>query len=252
MRHFRRNKRKITTITDKGGPDIVTIKAHEQITVDEKTSDAKEGRSAKSKAAAPGGKYRAPKRTGGILSNVIFFLGMIALVGGSILFALNGSPDKSIFGYRFYSIKTGSMTPGAYSEEKGLTGGFRAGDMIIVKLCDPAEIKVGDIITFVPGSDSTAYLTHRVAEIKTALAGSEGLFFVTRGDANNADDPPISANMLIGKKVLSIPHMGAAVSYVKQHIVISFVMIISVFLLLLTLNMFFKKAEAEQAPHRTH
>ncbi len=187
------------------------------------------------KDAGEGGFKRA-------VSNILFWTLIFVLLAGSILFATSNNPEKSIFGYRFYNIETGSMTPGAYSNENGFTDGFYAGDMIIIRRCDTSEIKKNDVITFMPGDDPNVFLTHRVVEIENELSGQPALFFVTRGDANNTNDPPISAQMVIGKKVMTIPRMGRVIQYIREHLVLSLTLMVSSFILVLALRMYFKKS----------
>lgn len=185
------------------------------------------------------GKPKKPRRrVWGVLGNLLFFTLCIAIVGGAVLFAFSSNPQKSIFGYRFYTVLSTSMTP----SEDSPPGGFYEGDIIIVKLIkDPKEIEVGDIITFVPGRDSKAYLTHRVVEIKSELQGRQGTYFVTRGDTNNSDDPPISADMVVGIKVFTIPKLGAAVKFMQENTLLSVVFVLSLFGLMVVLRLFFKQ-----------
>ncbi|MDR1409386.1 MAG: signal peptidase I [Oscillospiraceae bacterium] len=155
--------------------------------------------------------------------NLVFYSLCILLVASAAMFALSKDVQKSYLGYRLYNVLTPSMTP----RPNGPSGGFREGDMIVVQLCDASEIQVGDVITFVPGRDSRAYLTHRVYEIKNELDGVPGIYFVTHGDANfNADgspalDPPIRGDgenpMLIGKKVFTIPKAGAFLQGIREN-----------------------------------
>jgi len=160
-----------------------------------------------------------------IVTNILFYALVLAIVGGSALFALSKDPQKSYFGYRLYTVKTPSMTPQAGGGSP--PGGFRAGDAIVVKLVSPETIQVGDIVTYIPGKDPNVYLTHRVVKILDHLHEDKGLFFVTRGDANDADDPPIRGNAVVGVKVLNIPGTGAVLQFIRDNFILSLVVIIS-------------------------
>ena len=46
-----------------------------------------------------------------IAFTVFVYLLAAAILVGALLFASNTSPDKSIFGYRYYTVLTGSMEP---------------------------------------------------------------------------------------------------------------------------------------------
>ena len=84
----------------------------------------------------------------------------------------------NIFGYTFFEIVSGSMSP---TIEKG--------DMIIVKIDN--DYKVGDIVSF---KEEDSIITHRIVE-----KGDN--YYVTKGDANNTVDNPIKKEQIIGRTV---------------------------------------------------
>ena len=180
-----------------------------------------------------------------IFSNAVYWLVVISLVGGSILFAVSNDPKKAYFGYRFYSVLTESMTPKA--DGTSPPGGFNKGDIIIVKLCEAETIQEGDIITFNPNvnkPDAKAYLTHRVVEVLDGLEGYEGIFFRTRGDHNNADDPPINGGQLIGKKVLVIPKMGGILQSLRNNFILAIALVVCFFASIFMFKWYFAKPKA--------
>lgn len=164
-----------------------------------------------------------------IIWNTIFYGLMLALLLGTGFMAIMQQQGKSFNGYRMFGVLTNSMVS---PDNKVKDGGFRAGSIIVTKEVKPEEIKVGDIITYKPStnpaSKSTNYLTHRVAKIKNELGGEKGIFFVTKGDANESEDMPISSQALIGKKVFSIPKVGGILSFVKENWLVSMIFIVSV------------------------
>lgn len=90
-----------------------------------------------------------------------------------------------VFGSSVLKVITGSMEPSIHE-----------GDYIVVKKADPAELKEGDIICFYSGDKAIYGMpnTHRIVRILDD--GS----FVTKGDANNKEDPvPVTADSIIGK-----------------------------------------------------
>ena len=164
------------------------------------------------------------------VSEVFFWVICIALVAGAVAFAVSRDPRKDILGYRTYNVKTESMTP--QPDGSSPPGGFRAGDLIIVKTTEAKDIKVNDIITFNPSvreEDNQLFLTHRVVGILDELGGKPGIYFVTKGDYNNSEDPPISSNMLIGKKVFSIPKIGAFMQMVQDNFALAITTILCFF-----------------------
>ena len=182
-----------------------------------------------------------------IVFNSFFWLICIAMVTGSVLFAVNSDPRKSYFNYRFYNVLTESMTP----DENSPPGGFGKNAVILIRMCKPEEIKAGEIITFNPDArdeNNTLYLTHRVVEIKNELGGKQGLFFVTRGDANHADDPPISGDMVIGKKVFHIPKIGGWLQKVREHFVLAIITVVCFFACILMFRWYFTAPKQTKQP----
>ena len=91
-----------------------------------------------------------------------------------------------------YAVLSGSMEPA-----------YHVGSLIYVKSLEPAEVQVGDPITFVLNADLVV-ATHRVVGIDPV----EGCFF-TKGDANDAPDgSPVLYENLLGKPVFTIPYLG--------------------------------------------
>lgn len=80
---------------------------------------------------------------------------------------------------------------------------LRRGDVAIIdKKVIPEAIRVGDIVKFREGP---LQVVHRVVSIHS---DGEGRSFITRGDNNPRDDPPIRADELEGRVILSIPWVG--------------------------------------------
>ena len=88
-----------------------------------------------------------------ILRSIFVYLLAAGIIIGAVMFAMNQSPTKSFFGFRYYIVLTDSMKPALVT-----------GDMVIVRLRNADAIHEGDIITFNPSSSNDAYLTHRVTE----------------------------------------------------------------------------------------
>ncbi|MDR2753718.1 MAG: signal peptidase I [Oscillospiraceae bacterium] len=159
--------------------------------------------------------------------NVLCWVVCVVLVFGAVLFAASKNPNKDFFGYRIYTVLTESMTPTPQEDGKVLAGGFLQGDAIIVQMCAPSDVQVGDVITFNPNPldpEGTAYLTHRCVKILSELGGKEGTYFVTKGDHNKDADSPIAANMLIGKKVFAIPKIGDFMKYMRANTAVGITM----------------------------
>ena len=160
-----------------------------------------------------------------IISDILFYLLIVGIIVAAIMFAAGKSPGKSLFGYRYYDVLTGSMQPA-----------YNVGDLILVKVTDPSEIQVGDPVTFNPGSTDDSYLTHRVTQKLENYMGTGNICFKTKGDANETEDPfVIDGSRMIGVVKMKIPFVGYLVQFVQYNYIIIIVLIVlfSVFFTLL-------------------
>ncbi len=100
-------------------------------------------------------------------------------------------------GYTIFQVITGSM------EDT-----IKIKDIVIVKLTD--DVKENDIITYRAGEN---FVTHRVISIQDKE-------IITKGDANNTEDNPISKNDIIGKVVFIIGNVEVWINVLKTPQVI--------------------------------
>ena len=114
---------------------------------------------------------------GKIFQNLIYIVLIIFLI---TIITVNflSAIDVSIFGIRTYKVGSGSMEPE-----------LKVNDLIIIKEFDDYE--VGDIVTINFNGDK---VTHRIFSI-------EGDEVVTKGDANNTKDKPVTRQDIIGKVI---------------------------------------------------
>lgn len=84
-----------------------------------------------------------------------------------------------------YVVATGSMAPS-----------ITAGSLIYV--IDTGEYNVDDVVTFQREGE---VVTHRIVAV-------ESDHYVTKGDANDGRDAPVSHDQVIGKVVFSVPLYG--------------------------------------------
>jgi signal peptidase len=97
-----------------------------------------------------------------------------------------------------YTVLSGSMEPT-----------YHVGSIIYVSKIDPAELKVGDPVTYRLASGTV--VTHRIEEI---LETPE-LSFRTKGDANNVSDGVFPAAAVVGKPQFSVPYLGYVSTFVQ-------------------------------------
>ena len=150
-----------------------------------------------------------------VITALSFVFGLIIFI--SVLRANNGEvPD--VLGFSVMRVKTGSMEPT-----------LRTGCIVITKKADPQELEVGDIISFY-STDPDPYIngqveTHRIVERHSLITGERE--FITKGDANQADDPtPVFQSNVIGRVVLNLGITSGSVLGVLQNPKVIFFLII--------------------------
>lgn len=160
-------------------------------------------------------------RTFSIMRKIFIYLLSFFIIIAAILFAADKSPNKSLFGYRHYTVLTDSMEPE-----------FSSGDMVFVKVSGAGSIKEGDIITFNVSSGSDAYLTHRVTQRLENYKGTGVTCFRTKGDANNSEDSfVVDESRVIGKVRFHVPKLGFIVRFVqlKWYFILPIIILLIVF-----------------------
>ncbi len=128
---------------------------------------------------------KTAEKAGRILFTLIGILGVILLLLPQI-------------GISVDSVMSGSMEPVLK------TGGIVFTD---TKKQIP---EIGDIVTYQLGESR---VTHRVI-------GEEKQGYVTKGDANNKEDPAlVTADQIIGKVIFTLPYLGYAAVFIRQKTV---------------------------------
>lgn len=104
----------------------------------------------------------------------------------------------NLVGFKTLTVLSGSMAPK-----------YPTGSMVFVKETEPEQIQVGDVVSYVLNERGTIS-THRVVE-----HDSENRIFITKGDANDSNDPkPLVYENVVGVVKFSIPLLGYILSFV--------------------------------------
>ena len=129
----------------------------------------------------------------GVLSVLTWALLLVVVAAVVVLVVL----PKALGGTTL-TVLTGSMEPT-----------FSPGDVVAVTTVTDADaqVQLGDVITFQPVSGDPTLVTHRVVAKSYT---SDGVQFVTRGDANGADDEPLVAGQVKARVLYSVPLVGHA------------------------------------------
>ena len=93
----------------------------------------------------------------------------------------------TFLGYRMFSVASSSMAPD-----------YQVGDVLIVKIADPKDIKVGDSVTYYGkvGSFANKVITHQVIKIEKDVDGKR--VFHTKGISNLVEDPLVYEDQIYG------------------------------------------------------
>ena len=137
-----------------------------------------------------GGKIRRGIQT---LFTVVIFT-VVVLVVVSIL-PIPGN-------YKLLIVESGSMEPA-----------IKTGSVVVVKPAD--SYKIGEVITF-SDSGKNRTITHRIADIEMV---SGKTYYITKGDANNAEDSnKVPEGKVVGKVLTSVPYAGYLLAAAKKPI----------------------------------
>lgn len=116
-------------------------------------------------------------------------------------------------GYTIFQVITGSMAET-----------IEIKDIVIVKFTN--DVKENDIVTYRSGEN---FVTHRIIRI-------DGEQIITKGDANNTEDAPISKSDIIGKVVFIISNVAVWIKVLKTPQVI-----IAILITIIVVGLLFRK-----------
>lgn len=119
----------------------------------------------------------------------VVMLGTVIVAGAALLAVPKATGSRPL------TVLTGSMQPV-----------LDPGDVVVVRPADAESLQIGDVITFQAKSGNPELTTHRITSV---LITNEGRQYVTRGDANGADDPvPVKPEQVRGTVWYSVPYVG--------------------------------------------
>lgn len=129
-------------------------------------------------------------------SRVISMITWLAVGGVIFLFAITVLAPR-LLGWQTYSVLSSSMEPT-----------IDQGAFVVVQPVQPAQLRVGEVITFALESGKPQTATHRI--VGKSIRTSDGaVSFKTKGDANNAPDvAAVLPEQIQGKVRFVIPYLG--------------------------------------------
>ena len=128
-----------------------------------------------------------------------------------------GRNDRSIFGFRFYTVLSDSMSKSDKNADMDIH--FNAGDIVIIgKVKDATKLKAGDVIAFISSNDESygETVTHMIREVKRDETTGELLGYVTFGTNTGIDDEAlVEPSYVLGEYSGKLPGFGWFFNYVK-------------------------------------
>ena len=129
----------------------------------------------------------AKKEQSGFISDFIFAFVLTIFVLLTVIML-----GTKLLGYHMLTVDSGSMEPNIPEDS-----------LIFVKDTDPSTLQEDDVITFTIDENGTL-ATHRIVMVQTTKR-----CFITKGDANDIYDVPVSWSNVVGKVEFSLPKIGA-------------------------------------------
>lgn len=129
------------------------------------------------------------KKIGKVIKTIFNVIVTIFVIMFLLVVCLQRFSNNQItfMGYRMFSVASSSMAPD-----------YQVGDVLIVKITEPEDIKVGDSVTYYGkvGSFANKVITHQVIKIETNVDGKR--VFHTKGISNLIEDPLVYEDQIYG------------------------------------------------------
>lgn len=114
----------------------------------------------------------------------------------------------------FFLLPTGFASSLAVVYSGSMEPVMPTGALAVMQTVVPAQIEVGDIISFNPPNYPNQIVSHRVI----AIHNNDTLSFTTKGDANEDSDwEQVPAANVLSKVIFNIPYMGYILENIAQY-----------------------------------
>ena len=137
-----------------------------------------------------------------VLSTLMMIVAVCVMVFTIISVNTFNRQDRSLMGYKAFIVLSDSMS----------ATDFDAGDLVLTKDVNPAELQAGDIIAYISENPDNygEVVTHKIRTVN-----SDGTF-TTYGTTTDTDDAyPVSWEQVLGKYDKAIPKVGAFFNFLK-------------------------------------
>ena len=209
----------------------------EETTINEKQSNVDNLKEKDEKVSAK--KEDFPKnKKGSIILDVLFYGTLVVLIILTFRFSRDESKHLEIGGYRLFEVLTSSM--------KSV---YPKGCILLVKEVPPAELVIGDDITFL--REDNNIITHRIIEVREDYEGTGQRGFVTKGVNNStADRDIVLGHNVIGKVIQSIPNLGTVIGWISENIAIVVAFFLALIACSFSLKIFLRERSKEKSKRK--
>lgn len=140
----------------------------------------------------------------GVVLCVIFAVMLVGNLTIIIKGIIHPELPPSVLGVTPMVVRSGSMSGSAKDH-------IEVGDLIFTVKPDMDKLKAGDIISYMDGQIA---VTHRIVAVETGADGKRS--FLTKGDANNTEDPLVSEDVVFGLYKGRIPKLGDFAMFLQK------------------------------------
>lgn len=157
-----------------------------------------------------------------VIGNILYYIAFIFILAVLLMVVVQRFSNNEIAlgGFRMFNILTGSMEPE-----------YNIGDVLISKTVNPEDIEIGDDLVY-KGEEKPfkdLIVTHRVVDLNKEEDGTYS--FITRGIANDVDDPIITESQIYGKIIYKVRSFSILSKAINNMYVFFFVIFIPIAIL---------------------
>ena len=161
--------------------------------------------------------------------DIIFYLVLIVMIAGAVIFSNEVLRNQTIGGRRFYEVTATSMQ-----------SVYPKGSLVFTEKVEPDQLAVGDDIVFL--NEANDFITSRITTIEENHQGTDEKAFITVGVDDEADSSEVAlASLIRGKVTGSIPLLGTIFGWIGGNLWLVFVILGVILLLTLCIKIFGRK-----------
>ena len=161
--------------------------------------------------------------------DVVFYILLIAMVVGAVIFSNEVIRSKTLGGRHFYEVTSTSMQ-----------SVYPKGSLVFTEKVEPDQLAVGDDIVFL--NETNDFITSRITTIEENHQGTDEMAFITVGIDDEADSSEVAlASLIRGKVTGSIPLLGAILGWIGGNLWLVFAILGVILLGTLCVKIFGRK-----------